>query len=444
VARPLTRRSWLAGAAGLLLASRAQALGRVPVGGSIRFHLPWSTARLDPHDLFDPIAAIFGHAIADPAYARDASGRVHPALADGMPTVEGEQTVVRLRSGLVTAAGKPLGGRDLAWSVTRARKMGAAALLGPLGAFVRSDDKEPLIARFGKVAPERLALLLSSPLTALLPVGFSPAAPDGTGPFVARCTAQRIELTRNGNAARGAAFLERIVVISARDLDTGLRAFEAGEDDVGWLGLGFHRNRSDVRRFGYSDVGWIVLCAGSRASGLRAPGAAQRLADSVPVERLHIGLGARPGVSGGEEWKGGNADLLYDASHGHLALVAEAVASKLSGSGGEIRSRGVSGEAVRRARQSGDFALALDIVRHPGAGPGWTAIVLAQADRLALGVEMAKRPPLGAGDPAHRHTGRLRLGVLGAIDVRGAAVKGLLLPPHASTRGFELGNGYKS
>ncbi len=85
--RPLSRRLLLGGAAAaaaLLAADPAAALGRVPIGGTLRMQLAWSTRRLDPHDLFDPLAALFGTAIAAPVsrhgYRRPAprAGRAPP------------------------------------------------------------------------------------------------------------------------------------------------------------------------------------------------------------------------------------------------------------------------------------------------------------------------------------------------------------------------------
>jgi peptide/nickel transport system substrate-binding protein len=357
--------------------------------------------------------------------------------------VEGDQTVVRLRAGLRTAQGKALGGRDLAWSVTRARKMGAVGLLAPLGPFVRSDPAQPLLARFGAVDPGKLALLLTSPLTALLPVGFKPTEPDGTGAFRARCSAAALELSRNPNAARGPSFLERVRVRRAADLADSLRAFEGGQDDVGWLGLGFHRDRPKARRFHHGEVGWVVLVTGKEAGSYGAPGMAQQLANAVPVERLHLGLGRRAGVGAGASWGGGPASLLYDAGAAHLREVAEAVAANLSSPGHELTATPVSRSQLRSARGSGGFALAIDTVRRldGGASP---LLALATADKPELGTDVALRPPrLPAGRPAHQLTTTLRLGVLGSIEAEGGAIAEAVIPPHPFAGGPDLGGAYR-
>ena len=440
----LSRRMWLAGAVAWgAFGADAEAMGRVPLGGELKLRIPWAISRLDPHDLFDPIAGFFGTAVCDTVFGLDARGNPYPTLADGWPKEEDGQTVVRLRPGLRSAHGKAIGGRDLAWSVKRARDRGALGLMAQIGPFVRSDRDDPLVARFGKVAPATLARLLASPLLSVLPVGFSAAAPDGTGPFKATLGGGKLVLERNLAAPRGPSFLDKVTVSSAGNLAASLRAFEAGRDDIGWLGLGFHRDRAGARRFRFGTVAWVVLATGNFApASLRAPGVAQQIADSVPVERLHLGLTPRTGVGASATWTGGPADLLFDRGSGQLASIAQAMAAKLSRSGDEVTARGISRGALRAARASGNFALALDVVRDPQSGPAGTLIALATADRRRLGEEIGKRPPRRAHGPANRLTTTLRLGVLGGLGVEGGVASGITLVPQRGGPGFDLGASY--
>ncbi len=444
----LNRRDLLASAlaaAGLLAATPAWPMGRVPVGGRLRLRVPFSTRSLDPHDLYDPLAALFGTAVADTVYARDAKGNVYPSLADGHPQVRNGQTEVRLRRGLRTAQGKALGGRDLAWSIKRARNLGAAGLLAPLTPWVRSDKADPLLVRFGKIDPGKLSLLLSSPLVALLPVGFSPRAPDGSGAFLARCSATTLQLTRNRNAARGPAFLERIEVQVAATMASSLRAFESARDDVGWLGSGFHGRRQGARDFDFGTVAWVVLVTGRKADAFGAPGMAQQLANAVPVERLPLGLRGRPSLRGGSLWNGDPTELFYDGSSAQLKVIAAAVASKLSRKGHEVTATAVTRSRLRRLRSSGGYVLALDIVRRPGAGPIGPLIALATADRIALGRDVARHPPrISYSQPAHHLTTSLRVGVLGGLEVRGGVAPKITLAPAVAARGLNLGGSYRS
>jgi len=444
----LSRRDLVAGALGFascLAVAPALSMGRVPVGGTLTLRVPFSTRSLDPHDLYDPLAAFFGSAIADTVYARDAKGNVYPALADGFPLVEEGQTVVRLRRGLRSARGRALGGRDLAWSIKRARNMGAAGLLAPLTPWVRSDKKDPLIARFGKIDPGKLSLLLSSPLVALLPVGFSPRAPDGSGPFSARCSATTLQLSRNRSAARGPAFLERIDVHVATNMASSLRAFESGQDDLGWLGTGFHGTRPGARKFNFGTVAWVVLLTGRQANAFGVAGTAQQLANAVPVERLALGLRGRPALRGGSLWHGDPTELYFDSSSAQLKIIADAVASKLSQKGHEVTATAVTRSKLRRLRSSGGYTLALDVVRHPQAGPIAPLIALATADRIALGRDMARHPPrIRYNQPVHHMTTSLRVGVLGGLEVRGGVAPKITLVPAVRRRGFNLGGSYRA
>ena len=443
----MTRRAWLLGTAlaGLFVGEEALALGRVPLGGRLQLRVPWSTARIDPHALSDPMAMLFASAICDSVYALDGKGRPYPTLAAGMPKVEDGQTVVTLRPDLHSARGRRINGRDLAWSVTRARFSGAQGLLGVLRDFVRSDKQRPLIARFGVIEPVKLAILLSSPLCALLPRGFSPTRPDGTGPFLAACSASRMRLTRNLNAARGPAFLKQVVVNASSDLSASLRAFEGGKDDVGWLGRGFHRNRAGSRAFNYRSVGWVVLATGSKAGSFHMPGGAQQLANAVPVERMHLGLSARAGLAPGALWSGGAAELLYDSGQPHLGIIAKAVAAKLSQPDHPLTAVPMSRAALRKRRNARNFALALDLVRHPGGGPIAPLIALATADHRTRGRDIARHPPrIHYSRLAHRLTPTLRVGVLGGVAVRGGIAAGVQLAAAGHGRGFNLGGSYRS
>jgi peptide/nickel transport system substrate-binding protein len=128
-----SRRAFLLGAAALAsarftTARSSWAMGRTPLGGRIAVHVPWSTTTLDPHDLRDPMAALFGTAIADPLYALNANGEPYAALAASLPAREAGETIVHLREGLRTARLLPLDAHDVVFSVERGGARGASGL----------------------------------------------------------------------------------------------------------------------------------------------------------------------------------------------------------------------------------------------------------------------------------------------------------------------------
>ena len=438
---PTRRRFLSAAAAALALAldRRASALGRTPLGGRLSFHVPWPTGALDPHDLHDPLAALFAAAVVDPVYALDAAGLPYPALAAGMPVHEGGETLIRLREGLRTARLLALDARDLIFSVERARARGAVAVLADIPRPTPHKG-DPLAVSFGNVDPQRLARALASPLVALVPRRFSPAAPDGTGAFHAQASPAGLLLTRNLLAARGASYLDAVEVLPAEDLKSSLRAFEAERDDLGWLGLGLHDPRAGAVRFDLGRAAWIVLVTGPDSGASGVPGAAQRLVDAIPPERLaHLGLGPLPPATGDPAWGGPPAELLVDEASPHLLEVARAVAPVLSTPGHEVTVTPVPRDVLRR-RLKGKPALAVDVVRPVGPHAQHTLMALATAEDAGRGRDVARTPPhLSPGAGARTLTSLLRVGVLGDLRVAGGMMPELSLARSASGEGWDLG-----
>lgn len=430
-----------AGALGLALDREARAMGRTPLGGRLSLHVPWPTGSIDPHDLRDPLAALFASAAFDPLCGLDAAGAPYPALAATLPTREAGQTVVRLREGLRTARLTGLDARDVVFSIERARARGASAILADLPRPVPHKG-DPLAVVFGNADPLRLARALASPLTAIVPRRFTPASPDGTGAFRADVSSAGLILSRNLAAARGPSFLDAIDVLPAEDLKRSLRAFEAERDDLGWLGLGLHDARKGAVRFDLGRAAWVVLVTGPDAGAL--PGQAQRLVDAIPPERLaHLGLGPLPAASGDPAWSGPPAELLVDESSPHLVEVARAVAPVLSAAGHEITLTPVPRDAVRR-RLKGKPALAIDLVRPLGPSSLHALIALGTAEDPARGRDLARSPPrVGPGASARSLTGLLRVGVLGDVRVAGGQMPDLALMRSPHGDGWDLGASFK-
>jgi peptide/nickel transport system substrate-binding protein len=428
------------GLAALAAPPRALAMGRTPLGGRIALHVPWPTAAIDPQALHDPGGALFGAAIADSLFALDPStGAPYPTLAAALPTREGADTIVRLREGLRTARLVGLDARDLIASVERARRRGAGALLAQVPRPV-AHKSDALAANFGPVDPGHLMRALASPLCALLPQTFDPGKPDGTGAFRADIVSTGITLSRNVNAARGAAFLDGIDIAPAENLQTSLRAFEAERDDIGWLGLGLHADRKGAQRFDLGRAAWIVLAVSPDAGASAVPGAAQRLVDAIPPERLaHLGLGPLPSASGDPGWTGPPADLLVDTASPHLVEVAEAVAPILSRPGHEVTvARVARGDIASRFKSKP--SLAIHLVRPLGPSALHTLLALATTEDLARGRDLGKSPPKLAGNPAARAlTSSLRVGVLGELRIAGGVIPDLAFARGPSGEGWDLG-----
>ncbi|HEX5101110.1 MAG TPA: ABC transporter substrate-binding protein, partial [Polyangiaceae bacterium] len=337
-------------------------------------------------------------------------------LARALPDATAQGSRIALRPGLVTARGRALDAADVVASIERSRKLAARPLLSGFGAVRRVRD-DPLAVDCTGVSPAAAADALSSPLTALVPRTFSASKPDGTGAFRADPTARGVTLVRNERAARGPSFLDRVEVRKAADLAAGLRAFESGEADVGFLGAGLHRRRAGALDFRTESVGWIVLRTGPEAGEWGAPGVAARLVEALDPARLsHLGL-APPGARAtGRGWGGAAANLYVDEGSSYLVEVARAVATAISQPGREIRPAPLPHAEVARLRDGGHFATMIDFVRRLGPSPRHAALSLLGAANPRL----ADKPPRTIAEDIAVLTRTLPLAVLGELRLAGA------------------------
>src|SRR5205085_10387671 len=129
-----------------------------------------------------------------------------PSLAENDPEPDGAGLRVRIRAGLRTARERPLGSKDAAWSLARARGLGARGWLADIPA-PRDDGKSLL---FATKDASRLVRALASPIAAIVPTTFSAEAPDGTGPFRFVSHEGAMALVRSRLAARGPSYLDEI------------------------------------------------------------------------------------------------------------------------------------------------------------------------------------------------------------------------------------------
>lgn len=393
----------------------ASALGRTPAAGVLRLRLPLHFGGIDPHALDDPLSALFAPAIADPLYALDASGKPYPALASALPERTSSGSRVTLRPELLSARGKSLLAADLVFTWKRSLALGGAAVLSAFR-LPTSDGKDRLSVLVPDATPEALARALANPLTALVPRAFSPAVPDGTGAFKATLTPGALSLSRNENAARGAAFLDRVELARATDLADALRAFETGQVDVGWLGNGLYRAKAGALPLEGPVFGWIVLRTGLDAKSWGAPGIAQQLAAGLPSAALsRFGVRALPGAGQSTRWGGGPTSLLVSEDSPHMVELARALEPLLSSDGNTVRATPLARTAWLEARRSRRFGLLLDFVRAANSD----ATHSAQALLAAVDPALARRPPRNLNSVLDA-TRTLSLGIIGDVRVSGA------------------------
>jgi peptide/nickel transport system substrate-binding protein len=438
-ARSFTRRAFVAGAAAAFGTRFAAASGRSPVGGKLRLRVPWPLASMDPHRLDDPVAALFGDAVFDSLYSA-VNGA--PSLAEGPPVVAAQDAQgptllhVRLRRELQTARGAKIEVADAIASIARARSLAARAWLEGVPEPKRADEDTLAFAMRDK---DRLVRALASPLVAIVPRGFSPERPDGTGPFRAELRGGSLALARNPRAARGPALLEAVEIGAASDLASSLRAFEAGSDDLGWLGMGLHEPRAGAKPFDAGAVAWAVLRTGREAGAWDAPGVAQRLCDGIAPSKLaYLGVGGWT-AEREEGWGGAACDIFVRSDAPWLVEVARAVAGTLSRAGHEVTPKPIALTELAARRASRTFALMIDLVRPFAPGALGALLALATADDPAAAAEIAKRPPRFGDVPPRAQTRTLRLGIVGEVRAVGGRVPDVVLPAQGAGFGLDLG-----
>ena len=350
-----------------------------------------------------------------------------PARCPSAPPADARVT---LRAELVSARGKALSAADVIFSLKRAQSLGGAAVLGAFRP-ASADGKDKLSLLVPEANPEALARALSNPLTAIVPRGFSPLAPDGTGAFKATFASDTLSLIRNEKAARGAAFLERIELSRASDLADALRAFEAGQVDVGWLGNGLYRSKAGAVPLDGPIFGWIVLRTGTEAKSWGAPGIAGQLTAALPAAALaRFGVRAVAGAGNGVRWGGGPTSLLVSEDAPHAVELARALEPLLSSSGNEVRATPVPRGTWLEARRSRRYGLLLDFVRAAAAMPTQSALALL----AAVDPELARRPPKNLSSVLDA-TRTLSLGIVGDVRIAGARS-----PEFEGLDAWQLGN----
>lgn len=431
----LSRRALGAVAVASLLPGQAQALARRPVGGRVALRVPFSIAQVDPHRLHDMAAAIVGGALFDTLYEQSEAGII-PSLAEGDPEPDGPSLRVTLREGLRTGGGKALDVRDVLFSLSRSREAGGRAWLSDVPP-PKLDGRSLL---FATRDAKPLLRALCSPLTALVARDFSPDRPDGTGPFrVASKDASTLVLARNSLAARGPALLSEITLRFSPSLDASLRAFEGGQDDVGWLGQGLYGPRPGSRSFDAGPVAYAVLQTGTDASPWDVPGIAQRVASSIPHAKVaSFGLGAAWAQETDEGWGGPATTLLVRDDAPWLLELARTIAALISRPSHEIVPKPVGLTELTQRRGSRNFGLLLDVVRPFGLGPFAAHAALLAYEDSTRAADLIKRPPKGD-VPLRSALRGTRTGLLGEVHAQGGIVADLQLPLSVALPGIDWG-----
>jgi peptide/nickel transport system substrate-binding protein len=179
------RRALAAAALAALLPCAAGAGVRPAYGGTVRVGLA------GPPGGTGPGALLAARATAAPLLEVDARGRLAPGALAEVPAAEAGARAfrLRLRPGLVDAAGRPIGAEQLAAhlaALLRDRGGAAWVALPVLGADAVLDGRAPLLGGVQVLSPVEVLVTLAFPLPELpWLLAALPAALPGAGPFTA-------------------------------------------------------------------------------------------------------------------------------------------------------------------------------------------------------------------------------------------------------------------
>jgi hypothetical protein len=234
--------------------------------------------------------------------------------------------------------------------------------------------------------------------------------------------------------------LDAIEVSPAPDLSASLRAFEAGTDDLGWLGLGLHGSRSGAKAFDAGSVAWTILRTGKTAGGWDAPGVAQRLCDGLDPGKLAYLVPGTPWTAAPDTgWGGAPCEIIVRNDSPYLIEVARAVAAMLSRPSHEVKVAELAPADLAAKRASRAYALAIDVARPALSGPFGTLVGLASADDASIAADIVRHPPKPA-DVPRSMTRTMRIGVIGEIREQGGRLADTTIPLLPPGLGWDLGS----
>jgi peptide/nickel transport system substrate-binding protein len=355
------------------LPARAAAGVRPAHGGTIRVGVAAPPA--------DPL---LGRALCAPLLEVDARGALVPGALAEVPAAEagGRAFRLRLRPGLVDAAGRPLGAADVAARL--------AALLSPgprspdawialpiLGADAVLEGRAPLLAGVQVLSQTELLVILAFPFPELpWLLAATPAALPDAGPFVLdgrRSPSGAVVLARNDRHHLGRPFADAIE-LHAVDARAAARRLEEGALDLvvrpeaagGRAGPALPALTVTVAAVNAARLGAgaeavrRALSALDRAELARrfARGPAEPLGTLVPAAILPGGPAApRPAV--GIAPLPGRVTLLADATAADQRALAQRIQVKLFDRGLRPAVELVDGPRLAERLQAGDYDVAL-------------------------------------------------------------------------------------
>lgn len=153
------------------------------------------------------------------------------------PNADGTEWTITIPKGIKTHQGKPFTAEDVLFSLQRMvdNKFPGASVIGPVD-IKGSKAINPTTVKLAFSQPfGYLVEALSFPFCFMVPRGFDPKKPDGTGPFKLKSFTPGQESTcvRNENYWQdGLPYLDEVVVLDIQDESSQVNGLQSGQVDV--------------------------------------------------------------------------------------------------------------------------------------------------------------------------------------------------------------------
>ena len=193
---------------------------------------------LDAQSLLTNTDYARGYAMYEGLTRVDPTGKVVMLLAESMePNKDATEWTVRLRPNITTHDGKPFGAKDLIYSFNRLikNKLPGAITLGPINmSKAKILDERTVRLAFDTpygILPKTQVKLDSF----LVPVGYDPKKPIGTGPFKldSFTPGQASTMSRHeGYWNTGHPYLDKLIITNIADETAQVNALQSGQVDA--------------------------------------------------------------------------------------------------------------------------------------------------------------------------------------------------------------------
>jgi peptide/nickel transport system substrate-binding protein len=229
-----------AGSASKTSSNPSGSAGTPKRGGTLRFGGSGgaSTDTLDAHNPLTNTDNARVPMLYDPLVRLNNAGLTEMVLATSItPNATATEWTIKIHPGVVTHKGKPFGAKDVLFSFQRMfdNKFAGSTALGPLDLKnSKVTDDTTVLLKY----PKPFAILvdaLSLYFINMVPVGYNPKDPDGTGPFKYKSFTPGVESTfvRNEHYwQEGLPYLDAIVTTNITDETSQVNGLQSGQLDV--------------------------------------------------------------------------------------------------------------------------------------------------------------------------------------------------------------------